>query len=84
MKIKSNGEVSAIRLKHESLELNLELILPKMFQNDTFTGLGNIAVLEFKDTMEIEQIIEILNRFKRECTDGLGRWRSTGKDRSLI
>jgi len=80
MKIKSNGEVSAIRLKHESLELNLEIILPKMFQNDTFTELGNIAVLEFKDTMEIRQMMEILNRFERECTDGLGRWRNTGKD----
>lgn len=80
MKIKSNGKVSAIRLKHESLELNLELILPKMFQNESFTEHSNIAFLEFKDTMEIEQMIAILTRFKVECAEGLGQWRSTGED----
>lgn len=80
MKIKSNGNVSAIRLKHESLELNLELILPKMFQNESFAEPSNIAFLEFKDTMEIEQMIAILTRFKGECADGLGQWRSTDKD----
>ena len=74
MKIKSNGEVSAIRLTHKALSMNWQNILPKVEMYGVKFEHTNIAFIEFDDTGEIELMIRMLERFKGDCEAGIGRW----------
>ena len=76
MKIIGNGKVSAIRLTHKGSNLNFEKIIPEMYMESFQIDTSIIAFLEFDDTLEIDAMIAMLNRFKDECIHkGFGRWR---------
>ena len=74
MNIKGYGEVSAIRLKHNGCEMNMEHIMPIVYKENATVNPSTIAFLEFKDTMEIEMMIYMLNEFKQVCIRGMGKW----------
>ena len=76
MNIKGNGKVSAIRMKHKGSNLNFENIIPVMYGETVTIEPSTIAFLEFDDTLEIDVMISMLNRFKEECVyKGFGIWR---------
>ena len=76
MYIKGCGELSAIRLTHKGHQLNFENILPAVHMGCVDIEPTTIAIFEFKDTLEIDMLIAMLNKFKKECANEL-KWRRT-------
>ncbi len=76
MIIKGHGKVSAIRLIHKGCDLKFDNILPVMYGEAVSIEPSDIMFWEFDDTLEIDAMIAMLNRFKKECAyRGFGRWR---------
>lgn len=74
MNIKAHGEVSAIRFKHESLQMNMGHILPVVYMEGAPIEPNTIAYFEFKDIREIEMMILMLEKFKEICNGKIGSW----------
>ena len=74
MKIKSIGEVTAVRFSHNGMEMNFESTLPATYQEGLQVEPSNIAFFEFTDLHEIESMISMLKNFKQGCCDNIGRW----------
>ncbi|MBQ7863808.1 MAG: hypothetical protein IJ353_04985 [Lachnospiraceae bacterium] len=85
MKIKASGEISVMRFKHKGCEMNLHCIIPPRVsgKEDDFLEPSSMSTFEFRDTCEIDVMIEALSRFRKECIDNIREWISPGKDRSL-
>ena len=78
MKINAYGNVSTIRFTHKGNQMNLECIQPCKFGDWVdVREPGSIAFFEFTDTVEIEYLIRMLQRFKQESENAMGRWQRT-------
>lgn len=75
MKIKAHGEVGEIRLTHKGCDMNFTVMLPVKYMDDNPTEPGTIAFIEFKDLLELEMMMHMLEKFRKACIDGMGKWR---------
>lgn len=67
MKILGDGEVNTIYLKHTGKNANMKCILPPMrnvFDVNRPIDLKGSAYIMFDDLMEVNEMIEILTRFR--------------------
>lgn len=75
MKINGHGDVTTIRLRHKGTEMNMQHILPEVYKESMLNEPTDITFVEFKDINEIENMICMLERFKKECEQNIGIWR---------
>lgn len=67
MKILGDGEVNTIHIKHTGKNANMKCILSpmrNMFDLNQPIDLKGSACIMFDDLMEVDEMIEILNRFR--------------------
>ena len=66
-----NGtEINAISLTHKGYDFHLKRITPEYDPND----FEHNAEIVFTDLLEVEQLIDILSRFKKGCLINAGVW----------
>lgn len=78
MKVVGNKEnVNQIRLTHKGLNVRFNCFmkpLPYITDNINISNPETIEII-FKDSYEIEALIHILEKFKKECSEYIGEWR---------
>ena len=78
MKVVGNKEnVNQIRLTHKSLNVRFNCFmkpLPYTTDNIDISKPETIEII-FKDSYEIEALIDVLEKFKKECFEFIGEWR---------
>lgn len=81
MNIKSNGDVSAIMLKHNGCQVCFMRGMPdECFITAIKTSQikeTETACFEFNDIIEINVLINALEMLREECINGIGTWRKT-------
>lgn len=83
----SNGtEINAIKMKHSGKDLNFQWIMePRFYDRDPSeicikpTGTASFT---FDDLWEVDQLINALTRFRKECYGRMGQLCMTGVDLS--
>ena len=75
MKIEGNGltELCEINLKLHSTDMKFQCQFCRSLESLMFNH-NAVACIEFKDSYEIDQLIDILQRFKNENCQQLGTW----------
>lgn len=78
MKIESkNGFINEIVLSHKGKKLKLECFIkpfPYIDELDLLEG-SKSAEITFDDSQEIDSMIEMLTRFRKECREYIGEWK---------
>lgn len=74
MKIKAKGEVKEIRLSHKGYNMQMANIMPAVYEEVPDIEQTSTACFEFKDLLEVDMMISMLQRFKEECVYAAGRW----------
>lgn len=77
MKIIGNKEsVNQISLTHKGINARFNCFMkPFPYCNDIDTSNPEIIEIIFKDSYEIDNLIDVLEKFKKECFEHLGEWR---------
>lgn len=79
MKVVGNKEnVNQIRLTHKGLNVRFNCFmkpLPCTTDNNIDISKPEIIEITFKDSYEIDNLIHILEKFKKECSEYIGEWR---------
>ena len=77
MKIIGNKEsVNQISLTHKGINARFNCFMkPFPYCNDIDTSNPEIIEIIFKDSYEIGNLIDVLEKFKKECFEHLGEWR---------
>ena len=78
MKVVGNKEnVNQIRLTHKGLNVRFNYLmkpLPYVADNIDISK-PEIIEITFNDSYEIDNLIHILEKFKKECSEYIGEWR---------
>lgn len=78
MKVVGNKEnVNQIKLTHKGLNVRFNCFMePLPYTTDNF-NISNPETVEiiFKDSYEIKALIDVLEKFKKECFGLIGEWR---------
>lgn len=75
MYIFGNGEIDTITFIHKGRGIKFQCV-----QKPTpYTHIPDLqeikdAEIEFGDSKEVDELIELLEAFKRECIEQIGRW----------
>lgn len=77
IKIIGNKEsVNQISLTHKGINARFNCFMkPFPYCNDIDTSNPEIIEITFKDSYEIDNLIDVLEKFKKECFGHLGEWR---------
>lgn len=79
MKVVGNKEnVNQIRLTHKGLNVRFNCFmkpLPYTTDNNIDISKPEIIEITFKDSYEIDNLIHILKKCKKECSEYIGEWR---------
>lgn len=77
MKIIGNKEsVNQISLTHKGINARFNCFMkPFPYCNDIDTSNPEIIKIIFQDSYEIDNLIDVLEKFKKECFEHLGEWR---------
>lgn len=73
---RSLNHLSELHLRLYSIDIKFvwQGIPPADFNGKSTFNHDDRAYIEFRDSQEIDQLIGILERFKRENADYIGRW----------
>lgn len=77
MKVVGNKEdVNRIELSHKGLNVSFNCVI-KPLPYDYNIDISKPETIEiiFKDSYEIDNLIHILEKFKKECSEYIGEWR---------
>lgn len=77
MKVVGNKEdVNRIELSHKGLNVSFNCFM-KPLPYDYNIDISKPKTIEiiFKDSYEIDNLIHILEKFKKECSEYIGEWR---------
>lgn len=76
----SENKVSIIRFRHKGSDMAFECYTePNSYSPvEDFHNFGR-AEISFNDLTEVSMMIEMLERFKRECSGRFGTWRPSTK-----
>lgn len=78
MKVVGNKEdVNRIELSHKGLNVSFNCSMkPLPYTTDNIDiSKPEIIEITFKDSYEIDGLIRILEKFKKECSEYIGEWR---------
>lgn len=77
MKVVGNKEnVNQIRLAHKGLNVRFNCFMkPLPYCDNINISQPEIIEITFKDSYEIDNLIHILEKFKKECSEHIGEWR---------
>jgi hypothetical protein len=78
LKVVGNKEnVNQIRLTHKGLNVRFDCFMkPLPYTTDNIDiSKPEIIEITFKDSYEIDSLIHILEKFKKECSEYIGEWR---------
>ena len=70
----TNNNTIEIRLVHKGMDRNYHCVLKPNFYNPNIEQNKEVARIEFNDLMEVEELIEMLSRFKTDCRENIGFW----------
>lgn len=77
MKVVGNKEnVNQIKLAHKGLNVRFNCFMkPLPYCDNINISQPEIIEITFKDSYEIDNLIHILKKFKKECSEYIGEWR---------
>ena len=77
MKVVGNKEnVNQIRLAHKGLNVRFNCFMkPLPYCDNINMSQPEIIEITFKDSYEIDNLIHILEKFKKECSEYIREWR---------
>lgn len=82
MKVVGNKEnVNQIRLTHKGLNVRFNCFMKPLPYTTDNIDISKPEIIEitfkitFKDSYEIDGLIRILEKFKKECSEYIGEWR---------
>ena len=78
LKVVGNKEnVNQIRLTHKGLNVRFNCFMkPLPYTTDNIDiSKPEIIEITFKDSYEIDNLIHVLEKFKKECSEYIGEWR---------
>lgn len=77
MKVVGNKEnVNQIKLAHKGLNVRFNCFMkPLSYCDNINISQPEIIEITFKDSYEIDNLIHILEKFKKECSEYIGEWR---------
>lgn len=77
MKVVGDKEnVNQIRLAHKGLNVRFNCFMkPLPYCDNINISQPEIIEITFKDSYEIDNLIHILEKFKKECSEYIGEWR---------
>ena len=77
MKVVGNKEnVNQIKLAHKGLNVRFYCFMkPLPYCDNINISQPEIIEITFKDSYEIDNLIHILEKFKKECCEYIGEWR---------
>ena len=77
MKVVGNKEnVNQIKLAHKGLNVRFNCFMkPLPYCHNINISQPEIIEITFKDSYEIDNLIHILEKFKKECSEYIGEWR---------
>ena len=77
MKVVGNKEnVNQIKLAHKGLNVRFDCYTkPLPYCNNIDISQPEIIEIIFNDSYEIDNLIHILEKFKKECSEYIGEWR---------
>ena len=78
MKVVGNKEnVNQIRLAHKGLNVRFNCFMKLLPYTTDNIDISKPEIIEitFKDSYEIDGLIRILEKFKKECSEYIGEWR---------
>ena len=68
--------VNQIRLAHKGLNVRFNCFMkPLPYCDNINISQPEIIEITFKDSYEIDNLIHILEKFKKECSEYIGEWR---------
>ena len=74
--IGSEENVNQITLTHKGLNVRFNcFIKPLPYDYNIDISKPEIIEITFKDSYEIDSLIHILEKFKKECSEYIGEWR---------
>ena len=75
--IESKENVNQITLTHKGLNVRFNCFMkPLPYTTDNIDiSKPEIIEITFKDSYEIDNLIHILEKFKKECSEYIGEWR---------
>lgn len=76
MKVVGNKEnVNQIKLAHKGLNVRFNCFMkPLPYCDNINISQPEIIEITFKDSYEIDNLIHILEKFKKECSEYIGEW----------
>lgn len=78
MKVVGNKEdVNRIELSHKGLNVSFNCSMKSLPYTTDNIDISKPEIIEitFKDSYEIDGLIRILEKFKKECSEYIGEWR---------
>ena len=77
LKVVGNKEnVNQITLTHKGLNVRFNCYMkPLSYDDNIDISKPKIIGITFKDSCEIDNLIHILEKFKKECSEYIGEWR---------
>ena len=77
LKVIGNKEnVNQIRLVHKGLNVRFDCYMkPLPYDDNIDITKPKIIEITFKDSYEIDNLIHMLEKFKKECSEYIGEWR---------
>ncbi len=77
MKVVGNKKnVNQIKLAHKGLNVRFNCFMkPLPYCDNINISQPEIIEITFKDSYEIDNLIHILEKFKKECSEYIGEWR---------